>query len=117
MPGKNKSVDDYIAGLEGKAKSRALEMRKLVKKLLPGCEERISYNIPAYFAGGKLIVYFSGSKNHIGMYPGRTNSEAYNKLAAKYAFGKSTARFPHDEPLPVDIIEKFIKTRLEEVKD
>jgi uncharacterized protein YdhG (YjbR/CyaY superfamily) len=109
-----KSVDEYIAGFDGITKERLLEMRALVKKLLPGAEERISYNIPAYFVDKKLIIYYAGFKNHIGMYPGRTNSDAYNKLAANYAHGKSTAQFPHTEALPVQIITDFVKVRLAE---
>ena len=110
------SVDEYIAGLDGLSKERALAMRQLIKDALPTAEERISYNIPAYFVDGKLIIYFAGYDHHIGMYPGRTKSEAYNKLAAKYAHGQSTARFLHSEPLPIDIIRAFIKTRLDETR-
>lgn len=89
-------------------------MRRLIKSELPGSEERISYNIPAYFVDGKLIVYFAGYAQHVGMYPGRTKSAAYNKLAAQYASGKSTAQFKHTEPLPESIVRNFIRTRLAE---
>jgi uncharacterized protein YdhG (YjbR/CyaY superfamily) len=109
-----KSVDEYIESFEGPTKDRLLEMRGIIRKQLPKAEERISYNIPAYFSDKKLIIYFAGYKNHVGMYPGRSTSAAYNKLAAKYAYGKSTARFPHSEPLPKNIIEEFIKVRLKE---
>jgi uncharacterized protein YdhG (YjbR/CyaY superfamily) len=109
-----KTVDEYIASFDGITKERLLEMRALIKKLLPSAEERISYNIPAYFVDKKLIIYFAGFKNHIGMYPGRTKSDAYNKLAAEYAHGKSTAQFPHTAALPVQIITDFVKVRLAE---
>lgn len=108
------SVDEYIENFEGLSKERLIEMRNLVQRQLPGAEERISYNIPAYFIDKKLIVYFAGFRNHIGMYPGRTSSDAYNSLAKKYAHGKSAARFLHSEPLPKSIIEKFIQVRLRE---
>ena len=109
------SVDAYIDSFDGQTKERLNKMRALIKDELPESEERISYNIPAYFFDGKLIVYFAGYASHIGMYPGRTNSKAYNDLAEKYAHGKSTARFVHSEPLPKAIIKKFIKLRLAEV--
>ena len=110
-----RSVDEYVDSFDGLAKQRVIEMRALVRKKLPNAEERISYSMPAYFIDKKLIIYFSGFKNHIGMYPGRTNSAAYNALAKKYAYGKSTARFLHSEPLPVKVVEKFILTRLKEL--
>ncbi len=110
-----KTVDEYVASLDGVTKKRLIELRTFIRSLLPGAEERISYGIPAYFVDGKMICYISGYKHHAALYPGRTNSEAYNQLAAKYAHGKSTARFSNDEPLPKDIIERFIETRLKEV--
>lgn len=111
------NVEDYIASFDGITLERLQQMRALVNQELPGADERISYNIPSYFVDGKQIIYFAGFKNHIGMYPGRTNSEAYNKLAEEYAHGKSTTQFSHSEPLPTSVIKKFIKTRLKEVED
>lgn len=109
------SVEAYINSFRGVAKERVIEMRHIIRKELPDAEERISYNIPAYFVNQKLVIYFAGFENHIGMYPGRTNSDAYNQLAAKYASGKSTARFPHSEPLPKDVITTYIHVRLSEL--
>jgi uncharacterized protein YdhG (YjbR/CyaY superfamily) len=110
-----KSVDEYIESFNGLAKERLLEMRRIVREQLPTTTERLSYSMPAYFIDKKLIIYFAGFKNHIGMYPGRTNSDAYNQLAAKYAYGKSTARFLYSEALPKKIIAEFIQIRLKEV--
>lgn len=109
------SVDDYIESFNGDIKARLIEIRYLVRALLPKAEERISYNMPAYFLENKLVVYFAGFKNHIGMYPGRTLSEEYNALAAPYAHGKSTTRFAVDQPVPKEIIQAFIATRLSEL--
>lgn len=110
-----KSVDEYIKSFDDLAKERLLEMRRIVREQLPIAEERLSYSMPAYFIDRKLIIYFAGFKNHISMYPGRTNSDAYNQLAAKYAYGKSTARFLNSEPLPKKVITEFIKVRLKEI--
>ena len=110
-----KTADEYIASFGEPVRQRLQEMRAIIQEGLPKAEERISYNIPAYFMDGHLIIYFAGYKNHVGMYPGRTNSNAYNQLAAQYAHGKSTARFLNSEPLPKDIIKKFIAVRLAEL--
>lgn len=109
------SVDAYINSFRGTAKERVIAMRHIIREALPNAEERISYNIPAYFVDQKLVIYFAGYENHIGMYPGRTNSDAYNQLAAKYASGKSTARFSHNQPLPKDVITTYIRVRLDEL--
>jgi uncharacterized protein YdhG (YjbR/CyaY superfamily) len=110
------TVDEYLDSFNGVTKERLEEMRKIVKSQLPKAKERISYNIPAYFLNNKLIIYFAGFNDHISMYPGRTNSSAYNNLAKKYASGKSTARFLHTEKLPKQIIDEFIAVRLKELE-
>jgi len=108
------SVDEYIASFEGITKERLLEIRALVRARLPNAEEKISYNMPAYFVNGKLVVYFAGFVKHVGMYPGRTASAVFNELSQKYAFGKSTVRFSNSEPLPIPVIKQFLATRLQE---
>jgi uncharacterized protein YdhG (YjbR/CyaY superfamily) len=109
------SVDEYIDSYSGDTKTRLAEIRHLLRKLLPKAEERISYNMPAFYVNDKLVVYFAGFKNHIGMYPGRTLSSVYNALAAPYAHGKSSTRFAVDQPVPEAIIQAFITTRLAEL--
>ena len=109
-----KSVDEYIENFDTPVRERLIEMRRVIRDQLPKAEERLSYSMPSYFIDKKLIIYFAGFKNHISMYPGRTNSDAYNNLAAKYAYGKSTARFLISEPLPTKIIAQFIQVRLKE---
>ena len=109
-----KTVDEYIASFQGATRERLEVLRKLVQEAMPQAEERISYNVPAYFIGGQHVVYFAGFAKHISMYPGRTNSTAFNELAAQYAHGKSTVRFSNAEQLPVPIIKQFLATRLQE---
>lgn len=109
------SIDEYIESFSGQTKDRLMEMRQIVRELLPDAQERISYNMPSYLVDAKIIVYFAGFKDHIGMYPGKTQNDAYNDLAAQYASGKSTARFPNNEPLPKNIIAAYIQVRLAEL--
>ena len=49
-----KSVDEYIESFDGPTKERLLEMRQIIRNQLPDAEERISYNIPAYFVDKAL---------------------------------------------------------------
>ncbi len=109
------STDEFIASFDGETHARLLQIRKKIFELMPDAEEKISYNIPAYFLNGKMIVYMSGYENHVSIYPGRTLSSEYTKLAAAYASGKSTLKFPNSQPLPMDLITEFIKLRIKEV--
>lgn len=65
------TVGDYVKQFSGASKERVDRMRSLLISLMPEAEERISYNIPAYFVNNKIVVYFAGYDDHIGVYPGR----------------------------------------------
>jgi uncharacterized protein YdhG (YjbR/CyaY superfamily) len=102
------TVDDYIAMFDGVTKERLEELRSLISSQIPGAEERISYAIPAYRLK-RYVVYFAGYKSHVSMYPMPVGDEKFRKELAPYASGKSTARFPHDKPLPSALIRKIVK--------
>lgn len=109
------SVNEYFSSLSGEVKQRLEQIRAKIFELAPNAEERISYNIPGYFVGDKVVVYISGYAHHVSIYPGRIASEAHVELAKEYMSGKSTLKFPNDKRLPLDLIEEFIKLRLQEV--
>ncbi len=44
-------------------------MRSAIRKAVPGAEEVISYQIPAYKLHGRAVLYFAGWKQHYSLYP------------------------------------------------
>lgn len=112
---KYESAESYFADFSGKTRERLDALQERVRKVVPDATERISYNIPAYFVGKKLFVYIAGFENHVSLYPGRALSDDFNRIAGKYASGKSTIKFPHDEALPNAVIDDALKLRLREI--
>jgi len=104
------SVDAYIAAAAPAAQPLLRQLRKLVREVAPGAEERISYGIPAYRLGGRL-TYFAAHTHHIGMYPAGADDARAAGLSANLA-EKATLRFPLDAPLPVDGIRRFLELRV-----
>ena len=104
-----KAVDAYIAAAPNAAQPRLRQLRKLIKQAAPKAEERLSYGMPYYEHAGRLI-YFSGFKNHIGVYP--VGEAAKHKALNKYMTGRGTYRFPLDQPMPMDLIRELIEARL-----
>ena len=115
MSKKYQSVTEYMNDFSGLTRERLEQMHAIIMKIMPGATERISYNIPAFFLKGKLIVYIAGFANHTSLYPGRTLSDKYIKLSKEFASGKSTLKFPNDKDLPIELIDKFVKISVEEV--
>ena len=106
------SVENYVGEFSGETKKRLDQLRELIKKLAPESTERISYNIPAAFIGTAIVVYYSGYEHHVSLYPGRIASETLDPELQKYFSGKSTLKFPNDQPLPMEAIEKYIAQRV-----
>lgn len=107
-------VDDYIAAFPAATQQLLKRMRNIIRKTAPDAAESISYGMPAYKNNGKPLVYFAGYEKHIGFYATPTGHAAFKKELSSYKQGKGSVQFPLDDKLPVDLIERIVKFRLEE---
>ena len=57
--------------------------------------------------GGKAVVYFSGWKEHISVYPVPDLDEVLSERLEPYRSGKGTVKFQLDEPIPYDLIGRL----------
>ncbi len=113
-----KSVDEYIASQPKAVQSVLERVRSTIRKAVPGAEEVISYQIPAYKLQGLAVIYFAGWKQHYSLYPatGRLVAAFKDELAS-YEVSKGTIRFPLSEPVPVRLIGRIAKFRAKEVAE
>lgn len=111
------SVRDYIARQPPKSQAILRRVRSTIRKSLPGAEEVISYQIPAYKRDGGYVVYFAGWKEHYSLYPvtGRIAAALGDELAP-YKLSKGTVRFPLSEKVPVKLIERITKLLAKEAR-
>ncbi len=86
-------------------------IRLTIRSAAPGAQEAISYRIPAFTQRG-VLVYFAAFKNHIGLYPPVSGDAALEKAISPYAGKKGNLRFPLNEPIPYDLIERIVKLRV-----
>ncbi|MFJ8263830.1 iron chaperone [Rummeliibacillus sp. NPDC094406] len=106
------TIDEYIAQFPSEVQVRLQKLREVIIEAAPGVEERISYQMPAFVLKGNL-VYFAAYKNHIGFYPTSSGIQAFQDELSQYKGGKGTVQFPIDEPLPLDIISRIVKFRVD----
>lgn len=105
------TVDAYIASFPEEVRRKLQQIRMAIKAAAPDASESISYRMPYYRCGGRL-AYFSGFKHHIGLYiPTPVIEEHRNELKG-YATAKATVRFPLDKPIPVRLVQKLVRARL-----
>ncbi len=108
-----KTIDEYIATWPADIREKPLSMRDTIKKAAPKAEEAISYNMPTFKQDGYL-VYFAAFNNHIGFYPIPSGMKAFEKELSKYKTGKGSVQFPYDQPLPLSLVTKIVKFRIQE---
>ncbi|MBS0265013.1 MAG: DUF1801 domain-containing protein [Planctomycetes bacterium] len=106
-------IDSYIAQFEPEVRKILERVRKTIRAAAPAAEECISYQMPAFKQAG-IVVYFAAWKNHIGLYPPIRGDAALETAVARYAGPKGNLQFPLDEPLPVRLISRIVKLRLQQ---
>ncbi|HEY1041586.1 MAG TPA: DUF1801 domain-containing protein [Candidatus Paceibacterota bacterium] len=108
------TIKEYIAEFPKDVQKVLNQVYKTVKQNAPQAEESIAYGMPAFKLNGKPLVYFAAFKEHIGFYPTPNGVTAFKKDFAKYKQGKGSVQFPLSEPMPIQLIEKIVKFRVEE---
>lgn len=108
------TIDEYLAPLSNEKRAALEKLRKAIKAAAPGAEECISYGIPAFRLGGRMLVAFAAAANQCAFYPGALPVEAHKKELKAYDTSKGTIRFPADSPLPTTLVRKLVRTRTAE---
>lgn len=107
------TVDEYIASFPEDVRARLQAVRATVRAVAPAAQERIAYGMPTLTLHGNLI-HFAAFKEHIGLYPTPSGITAFKRELEPYQTQKGSARFPHDQPLPLDLIRRITLYRLAE---
>ena len=93
----------HLAAAPDDVQARLKAIQAEVERRVPSATRDIGYKMPAYRVR-KIFFYFAPFKNHIGVYPPVTGPEALLAKLAPYRGPKGNLAFPHDQPLPLDLI-------------
>lgn len=107
------SVDEYIAAFSPEVQAVLERIRQMARAAAPDAEETISYQMPTLKQGG-VLIHFAAFKHHLGLYPPISGDAEVEKAIAPYAGEKGNLRFPLDQPIPYDLIEKIVKLRVKQ---
>jgi uncharacterized protein YdhG (YjbR/CyaY superfamily) len=110
---KPRSVDEYIKSFPKESQTLLKQLRATIKKAAPKADEVISYSMPGYRMNG-LLVWFAGYSKHIGFYPGASGISEFKNELTEYKNAKGSVQFPIDEPLPLVLITRIVKFRVNE---
>jgi uncharacterized protein YdhG (YjbR/CyaY superfamily) len=107
------TIDEYVSAQPESVQAILQELRRVIAKVIPDATETISYNIPTFKQNGTYIVYFSGWKDHVSLYPTPADMALHSELEP-YMSGKGTVKFSLAEPIPYELVEKMVKALLAE---
>ncbi len=107
------SIDEYVASFPEEVQAKLKQLRQLIRQITPEAQERISYQMPAFYLNGNL-VYFAAHAKHIGFYPTASGIARFKKELAGFHSSKGAVQFPLDEPLPLELIRKIVRFRVAE---
>jgi uncharacterized protein YdhG (YjbR/CyaY superfamily) len=107
-------VDAYLAAVSEPARSTLKKVRSVIRSAVPAeATEGISYGIPAFRYNGFLVGYAAFTK-HCSFFPGSGSLlQEFTKQLKGLEISKGTIRFPLDKPLPVALLKKLVKIRVE----
>ena len=107
-----KTVDEYIATFGDEDAAGLQALREAILTAVPEAEERISYQIPAFYHHG-WIFYISAYAKHFNLScpPPSAAFEALKDELAEYKMTKSAVQLPKSKPLPLDLIGRMARVQ------
>jgi len=91
------------------------QLRATIRAVAPGADESIKYGMPSYRYNGRPLAAFGAFKQHIGFYGSNaTFLKAHKDALASYDTATGTVRFPIGRPLPIPLIKRLVKARLQD---
>lgn len=108
-------IDSYLAMLNEPARTTLEELRRSILAVIPDAEQCISYGMPAFKVQGHTVAGFAAFKKHLSYLP--HSGSVLEKLGADladYEGTKGSLHFAVDEPLPGELVDKLVRTRMQE---
>jgi uncharacterized protein YdhG (YjbR/CyaY superfamily) len=113
---KPKSVEAYFAGLSPEPRAALQKLRETIAAAVPRAEEGITYGMPGFLLGGKGLVGYMAFTDHYSFFPMSPAAiDAHREELGALVTGKGTISFEYGRRLPVTLVKKVVKTRIEEV--
>jgi uncharacterized protein YdhG (YjbR/CyaY superfamily) len=109
-------IDKYLAALDEPKRQTLEALRRSILDVVPDAQQGLSYRMPSFKVRGKTVAGFAAFKDHLSYLPHSGSVLAsLGEEVADYDTTKGSLKFPIDEPLPKPLVEKLIRTRMDEL--
>jgi uncharacterized protein YdhG (YjbR/CyaY superfamily) len=110
-------VDAHLAALPEPQRTTLLALRATLRKVLPDAEECMKYAMPAFVVNGRAVAGYDGFKHHCSYFPHSGSVLEHVDLPAWTESAKGTLRFPVDRPLPITLVRRLVRVRLDQIAE
>lgn len=115
MPGKPKSIDEYLALVSAEQRGVLEKLRRTIHTAAPGAEEYIGYGLAGFKFNGRPLVYFGAWEKHCALYAASPSVQKKFQAELKgFEVSKGTIKFTPEKPLPITLVKKLVKARIAE---
>ncbi|RYD97292.1 MAG: DUF1801 domain-containing protein [Sphingobacteriales bacterium] len=113
-----RDIDAYHSCFEGEPLKRMEAIRALIHRVVPGVQEVISYQIPAFKTGKQFFIYYAAFKQHISLSHPWSDAllKTFEPELKNLKVSRAAIQFPHKEALPLDFIERLLQFRKQETE-
>lgn len=111
-------IDAYLEGLPEPKRSTLTELRRRILDVVPEAEQKISYGMPAFAIGGKVVAGFAAFNKHLAFLP--HSSRVFPRLEKDLVGFVRTAgslHFPLDEPLSEKLVGALIEAKMQVLEE
>lgn len=116
------TVEEYLNTMQPPQYAQYQRIGKLVRSVVPDCEETITYGVLTWKYKGKYLLYFGAYKTHTSIYPvGMDMIESVKGelgdfvLTKETLSSKGTVQFSESNPVPDVLIRAIVSHRKESI--
>jgi len=110
------TVDEYIASAPKEVQEKLIELRSILKEVVPHANETIKWGSPV-FEEKRILFAYSAFKNHLSFMPTQSSMIPFENELAEYVTGKDTIQLPYNKPLDKTLIQKIAAYRAKDVRE
>ena len=108
-------IDDYLAGLSDDKRAIIKHMYDVVRQLVPGTTEGLSYSMPALKYKDKALVAIVANKNFLSLYP-FGSIERLGVDASAFEQTSGSIHFTPDKPIPDELLTAIVEARKQQIE-
>ncbi len=110
------TIDAYLAGVAEDRRAMLERLRRIIRAAMPDAVECISYGIPAFRVGGRVVAGFQTTSRGGSLYPfSGSTLDGLGDALAGYSRTKSALHFDADRPLSAALVRALLAARLGEL--